>query len=138
MDLYPGLWAEKTILVESKFSAAHLGSGNVEVYATPSMVLHMEETALEAVDHLLGPGRATVGAFIGVKHLAPTPLGMKVKIRAELVKVEGRTLGFTVQAWDEVDKIGEAEHTRVVIDLDRFKAKLDVKKAQGETKGEQS
>ena len=138
MDLYPGITAEKTILVEAKFSAVHLGSGNVEVYATPSMVLHMEETALEAVDPLLGPGKATVGAFIGVKHLAPTPLGMKVRIRAELVKIEGRTLNFVIQAWDEVEKIGEAEHTRVVIDIDRFQSRLAAKKAQGSPKGEQS
>jgi len=96
----------------------------------------MEETALEAVDRLLGPGKATVGAFIGVKHLAPTPLGMRVRIRAELVKVEGRTLSFIVQAWDEAEKVGEAEHTRVVIDLERFRARLDSKKAAGKTKGE--
>ncbi len=137
MELHPGIAAEKTILVEPRFSAAHLGSGNVEVYATPSMVLHMEETALEAVDQLLGPGKATVGAYIGVKHLAPTPLGMKVRIRAELVKVEGRTLSFIVQAWDEVEKIGEAEHTRVVIDLERFRARLNTKKELG-GQGEQS
>lgn len=136
MDLHPGMTAEKSILVKAEFSAAHLGSGKVEVYATPSMVLHMEETALEAVDPHLGPGKATVGAFIGVKHLAPTPLGMKVRIRAELTKVEGRTLGFFVQAWDEVEKIGEAEHTRVVIDMDRFTAKLDMKKNVSGDKGE--
>lgn len=138
MDLHPGMTAEKSILVEAAHSAAQLGSGNVEVYATPSMVLHMEETALEAVDPHVGPGKATVGAFIGVKHLAPTPLGMKVRIRAELVKVEGRTLGFLVQAWDDVEKIGEAEHTRVVIDLDRFRSKLDAKKALSEGKREQA
>jgi predicted thioesterase len=63
---------------------------------------------------------------------------MKVRIRAELVKVEGRTLGFLVQAWDEVEKIGEAEHTRVVIDLDRFRSKLDAKKALSEGKREQA
>lgn len=138
MDLHPGITAEKTICVETKFSAAHLGSGNVEVYATPSMVLHMEETALEAVDPILGPGKATVGAFIAVKHLAPTPLGMEVRIRAELVKVEGRTLSFVIQAWDEVEKIGEAEHTRVVMDMDRFQSRLAAKKVQGSLKGEQS
>ena len=135
MELHPGMAAEKSILVKAEFSAAHLGSGNVEVYATPSMVLHMEETALEAVDPHLGPGKATVGAFIGVKHLAPTPLGMKVRIRAELTKVEGRTLVFCIQAWDEAEKIGEAEHTRVVIDMDRFRAKLDMKKRSSGGKG---
>lgn len=132
MELLPGIVSEKTIVVETRHIASHLGSGGVPVYATPSMVLHMEETSRDAVDHLLGPGRATVGAFIGVKHLAPTPLGMKVRIRSELVKVEGRTLTFKVEAWDEVEKIGEADHVRAIIDLDRFGEKIERKKSLAE------
>jgi predicted thioesterase len=129
MELHPGIIAEKTIVVEKKHIASHLGSGGVPVYATPSMILHMEETSREAVDHLLGPRQATVGAFIGAKHLAPTPLGMKVKIRSELVKIEGRMLSFKIEAWDEVEKVGEAEHLRAIIDLDRFEGKLEKKKS---------
>ena len=128
MEPQPGIVHEKTIIVEPKHIASHLGSGGVPVYTTPSMVLHMEETSREAVDHLLGPGRATVGAFMGVRHLAPTPLGMKVRIRSELVKVEGRMLTFKVEAWDEVEKIGEAEHVRAVIDLARFGEKIEKKR----------
>ena len=129
MELHPGIVSEKTIVVETRHIASHLGSGGVPVYATPSMVLHMEETSRDAVDHLLGPGRATVGAFIGAKHLAPTPLGMKVRIRSELLKAEGRMLTFRVEAWDEVEKIGEADHLRAIIDLDRFGEKIERKKA---------
>lgn len=129
MELHPGITAEKTIVVEKKHIASHLGSGGVPVYATPSMILHMEETSREAVDYLLGPRQATVGAFIGAKHLAPTPLGMKVKIRSELVKIEGRMLSFKIEAWDEVEKVGEAEHLRAIIDLDRFEGKLEKKKS---------
>lgn len=128
MEPQPGIVHEKTVIVEQKHIASHLGSGGVPVYATPSMVLHMEETSREAVDHLLGPGRATVGAFMGVRHLAPTPLGMKVRIRSELVKVEGRMLTFKVEAWDEVEKIGEAEHVRAAIDLARFGEKIEKKR----------
>jgi len=128
MEPQPGIVHEKTVIVEPKHIASHLGSGGVPVYATPSMVLHMEETSREAVDHLLGPGRATVGAFMGVRHLAPTPLGMKVRIRSELVKVEGRMLTFKVEAWDEVEKIGEAEHVRAAIDLARFGEKIEKKR----------
>jgi len=98
MELSPGLVAEKEIIVEDRFVAAHLGSGGVPSYSTPSMVLHMEETSRMAVDHLLGPDGATVGGYIAVKHLAPTPKGMCVRIRSELVKVEGRTLTFKVEA----------------------------------------
>ncbi len=129
MELLPGIVAEKIIVVETRHIASHLGSGGVPVYATPSMVLHMEETSRDAVDHLLGPGKATVGAFIGARHLAPTPLGMKVRIRSELVKVDGRMLSFRVEAWDEVEKIGEADHERVIIDLERFGEKIDRKKS---------
>jgi len=129
MELLPGIVAEKIIVVETRHIASHLGSGGVPVYATPSMVLHMEETSRDAVDHLLGSGKATVGAFIGARHLAPTPLGMKVRIRSELVKVDGRMLSFRVEAWDEVEKIGEADHERVIIDLERFGEKIDRKKS---------
>lgn len=129
MELQVGLVAEKQITVEEKFVASHLGSGGVPVYATPMMVLHMEETSLGAVEPLLGPDGATVGAYIAVRHLAPTPLGMKVKIRAELVKIDGRMLTFKVEAWDEVEKIGEADHVRAIISKARFGEKLEKKKA---------
>ncbi len=92
------------------------------------MVLHMEETSRQAVDHLLGPDGATVGAYIAVKHLAPTPKGMKVRIRSELVKVEGRLLTFKVEAWDEVEKVGEAEHVRAIISMAKFSERLEKKK----------
>lgn len=128
MELKPGLVAEKTVVVEERHVASHLGSGGVPVYATPTMVLHMEETSRAAVDHLLGPDGATVGAYIAAKHLAPTPLGMKVRIRAELVKVEGRMLTFKVEAWDEVEKVGEADHVRAIISMARFSEKLAQKK----------
>ncbi|SLM17916.1 conserved hypothetical protein [uncultured spirochete] len=128
MELNVGLVAEKEIVVEEKHVASHLGSGGVPVYATPSMVLHMEETSRQAVDHLLGPDGATVGAYIAVKHLAPTPKGMKVRIRSELVKVEGRLLTFKVEAWDEVEKVGEAEHVRAIISMAKFSERLEKKK----------
>jgi len=129
MELKPGIFAEKTIIVEERHVAAHLGSGGVPVYATPSMILHMEEASREAVDHLLGPRGATVGASISARHLAPTPVGMKVRVRSELVKVDGRLLTFKVEAWDEVEKIGEADHVRAIIDLDRFGVKIAQKEA---------
>jgi predicted thioesterase len=128
MELEVGLVAEKEITVEDKHVASHLGSGGGPVYATPTMVLHMEETSRQAVDHLLGPDGATVGAYIAVKHLAPTPKGMKVRIRSELVKVEGRLLTFKVEAWDEVEKVGEAEHVRAIISMAKFSERLEKKK----------
>jgi len=128
MELSVGLVAEKEIVVEDKHVASHLGSGGVPVYATPMMVLHMEETSRQAVDHLLGPDGATVGASMAVKHLAPTPKGMKVRIRSELVKIDGRMLTFRVEAWDEVEKVGEAEHVRAIISMAKFAERIEKKK----------
>ncbi|GAB6277488.1 MAG: hypothetical protein SAMD01599839_20280 [Rectinema sp.] len=128
MELKIGLVAEKEIVVEDRHVASHLGSGGVPVYATPTMVLHMEETSRQAVDHLLGPDGATVGAYMAVEHLAPTPKGMKVRIRSELVKVEGRLLTFKVEAWDEVEKVGEAEHVRAIISMAKFSERIEKKK----------
>jgi len=128
MELRVGLVAEKDIVVEDRHVASHLGSGGVPVYATPMMVLHMEETSRLAVDHLLGPDGATVGASMTVRHLAPTPKGMKVHIRAELVKIDGRMLTFKVQAWDEVEKVGEAEHVRAIISMAKFAERIEKKK----------
>ncbi len=128
MELKVGLVAEKDIVVEDRHVASHLGSGGVPVYATPMMVLHMEETSRLAVDHLLGSDGATVGASMAVRHLAPTPKGMKVRIRAELVKIDGRMLTFKVEAWDEVEKVGEAEHVRAIISMAKFAERIEKKK----------
>lgn len=129
-ELKPGIVGEKKIRVAEEHTARHLGSGGVPVYATPMLVLHLEEAALSAVDRLLGPGKATVGASIELRHLAPTPLGMNVTCRAELLSVDGRMLGFRLEAFDEVEKIGEGSHVRAVIDLERFSGKLAAKSAR--------
>jgi len=127
-ELKPGLVGEKSLIVEAKHTARHLGSGGVDVFATPAMVALMEEAALGAVDPLLPPGQLTVGSSLDVRHIAPTPLGMKVTARAELLAVDGRMLSFRVEAFDEREKIGEGTHVRAVIQLDRFSAKLAAKK----------
>lgn len=140
MPVEVGILKEKTFIVSREQSASHLGSGAIAVYATPALALHMEETCVEAVDRLLGEGLATVGASISVRHLAPTPVGMEVRIRAELVRIDGRSLHFRIDAYDEVEHIGEAEHERVVIDRDRFSRKAALKKslARGAHQGEKN
>ena len=125
-----GLTGRRELVVEERHTASHLGSGGVPVYATPMMVLAMEEAALSAVDHLLDDGQATVGVSLDVRHLAATPLGMRVVATAELVEVDGRMLTFRVEARDEAELIGEGTHVRAVVDLERFKAKLAKKAAE--------
>lgn len=125
--LTPGLRGEARLVVREEDTAQHLGSGNVAVLATPRMIALMENTSVKAVDHLLPPGQATVGGEVRVRHLAATPQGMEVTIRSELVEVEGRRLTFKVEAFDEREKIGEGTHIRFIIDLDRFREKVEAK-----------
>jgi len=100
-ELVPGLTGEVGMIVTEADTAAHWGSGLVPVLGTPAMVGLMEGAAVQALVGHLPPGRTSVGGRIDVRHLAPTPVGMRVRARAELLKVEGRRLVFRVEAWDE-------------------------------------
>lgn len=123
-----GLKAELKITVSEADTAARWGSGLVPVYSTPALVGLMEAAAVQALDGQLAAGQTTVGGHIDVHHLAATPLGMQVRARAELSAVEGRKLIFQVEAWDEVEKIGQAVHERFVVDTERFMARVGQKK----------
>jgi len=128
-EIVPGLVGQIEMVVHEENTARHLGSGNVAVLATPEMIRLMEKAAVAAVDHLLPDGYRTVGVEVNVRHLAATPLGMRVRAQAELVAVEGRKLTFRVEADDEAEKIGEGEHRRVIIDLERFKERVEAKRS---------
>ena len=128
--LSPGLKAEVRRKVTQDITASHLGSGNVEVLATPAMIALMEQAAVRVVDPLLPEGQKTVGVAVEVKHLAPTPVGMEVRTTAELIEVDGRKLLFKVEAHDEKEKVGEGLHRRVIIDVERFAARV-AEKAEG-------
>ncbi|MBC7242389.1 MAG: thioesterase family protein [Anaerolineae bacterium] len=127
-NLRPGLQAEYSLVVEQEHTARHLGSGGVDVLATPEMVRMMERAAVMAVDHLLPDGYRTVGVRVDVTHKAPTPLGMTVTARAELIAVDGRRLTFRVTAADEREVVGEGIHERAIIALDRFARKIEEKR----------
>ena len=123
----PGLVGQAQMVVREENTARHLGSGDVAVLATPEMIRLMERASVAAVDHLLPEGQRTVGVHVDVRHLAATPLGMRVNARAELVAVEGRRLTFRVEAFDEVEKVGEGQHQRVIIELGRFRERVEAK-----------
>ncbi|MBN1878249.1 MAG: thioesterase family protein [Anaerolineae bacterium] len=127
MTLKPGLVGESTHIVVEEDSAVTYGSGLAPVLSTPHLVALMENTAYEAVNPYLEAGQSTVGVHIDVQHLAPTPIGMEVCVRAELVEVDMPRLRFRVEAWDEVEKIGECEHERFVIDWERFLRRVERK-----------
>ena len=128
-DLLAGLTADLEHVVTDADTAAKWGSGLVPVFSTPALVGLMEGAAIKALDGHLPAGQTTVGSRIGVSHLAATPVGMKVFARAELIAVEGRKLVFKIQARDEVEPIGEAEHERFLIDEARFLGKVQSKKS---------
>ena len=121
-ELTPGLSAEFEHIVTDTDTASHWGSGALAVFSTPALVGLMESAAVIALRGHLAPGQTTVGGHIDVRHLAATPVGMKVRARAELTAVDGHRLTFKIQAWDEVELIGEAIHERFVTDEAKFVA----------------
>ncbi len=123
-ELTPGLRAEIEITVSEADTAARWGSGLVPVYSTPALVGLMESAAVAALTGHLPAGKTTVGGRIDIRHLAPTPVGMKVRAVAELNEIEGRKLVFKIEAWDEVEKAGEAIHERYIIDEAKFMARV--------------
>ena len=119
-ELEPGLCASTEILVGSRDTAHHVGSGKIKVLATPVMVMLLEEAALNSVEGLLPPGYQTAGTHLDVSHIAATPVGMRVTAHAELTEVAGRKLTFRVWAEDEIEPIGEGTHERIIVEVERF------------------
>ncbi len=114
-------------IVDANQAASHLGSGSLQVFATPAMVTFVERTCRQLIEPHLDEGQTSVGVAIAIRHLAPTPTGAEVRAHATILEVDGRFVHFEAQVWDEVELIGEAEHTRAVIDEDRFLKRVAAK-----------
>lgn len=125
--LEAGIKGTKKIMVTNENTAKTMGSGTLDVFATPAMIALMENTAYESVAAELEEGSGTVGTALNVKHVAATPVGMKVTCETELIKVDGRALTFSVKAFDEKGLIGEGEHERFIVFNEKFQAKADAK-----------
>lgn len=117
------------IVVTRDRLASSLGSGAVDVFATPYMIANMEYTSAKSVAEEIGEGNVTVGVVVDVKHIAATPEGMKVSFVSELTAIDGKMLTFKVEAFDEVSKIGEGVHTRAIVNKDKFETRTNAKKA---------
>ena len=122
--LEKGLTHTSTLVVKHENLAVALGSGDLEVLATPAMMALMENAAMLAVKDVLPDGSTTVGSQISSTHLKPTAEGKTVTATAILTEVDGRKLTFKVSASDENGVIGEGSHVRYIVDADRFMAKL--------------
>ena len=122
-----GIKGQRETIVTKENTAAGIGSGSLEVFSTPMMILLMEESCFMSVNDILEEGFTTVGTCVNVKHLSATPLGMKVVIKSELINVDGRALTFKVEAYDEKGLIGEGSHERFIVNNEKFQAKTDSK-----------
>lgn len=128
--LEKGIKGTEEVIVNESNTAKAMGSGTLCVFATPAMTALMEKTAWKSVAPFLEEGMGSVGTLLKVKHMAPTPLGMKVTCVSELIEVDGRRLVFEVKAMDECGVIGEGEHERFIVANEKFQAKADGKKNQ--------
>ena len=128
--LNPGIKGSASVAVTAANTAAAMGSGELNVFATPALAALVEKACWQSVAPELDPGCGTVGTKLELAHNAPTPVGMMVRCESELTAVDGRKLTFAVTAYDEAGPIGKGTHERFIIQNDKFLAK-----AQGKKKG---
>lgn len=126
LDLFIGRKGQAQTTVSNLNTAKSMGSGQLEVFATPAMVALMEEAAVNSLE--LPDGQSSVGTSLNIKHSAATPLGSKVFATAELIEIDRRRLVFSVEAFDEAGQIGAGKHERFVIDVEPFLTKTQNRK----------
>lgn len=123
-ELSRGVRGTQEETVSERNVARALGSGGLDVYATPCMITLMEYTAMESVKPFLSAGSSTVGTRIDIKHLAATPIGMRVRCETELIEIDRRRLVFLCRAFDETGLIGEGTQERFIVDNETFMEKV--------------
>lgn len=122
-----GIKGRVETVVNDTNTAKFVGSGSLDVFATPNMIGLMEQAAQASVAPYLEEGQGTVGTKLEVTHDAATPLGMKVWAETELIEIERRRLVFEVKAFDECGLIGQGRHERFIISNEKFLAKVNAK-----------
>jgi fluoroacetyl-CoA thioesterase len=127
LDLPAGLTGTAEMVVGEQHTAPRIGSGRIRVLATPVMINLIEAASLAAVEQSLPEHHQSLGTHLDVTHVAATPVGMRVRATAEVLRVEGRTIYFRVRAEDERELIGEGTHERVVVDVERFDKRVQDK-----------
>jgi predicted thioesterase len=128
----PGTKGRSALVVEGQHLANQFKDMVLPpVFATPMMILVMENAALNAVRAFLDADETALGTKIDVHHIAATPIGHRVHAEAEVVRVEGNHIEFRVAAWDEDEEIGRGTHERMVVDLKRMSTRLARKRRAG-------
>lgn len=123
-----GIKGSQEEIVTEEITAKHIGSGTVQVLATPMMIALMERTCRISVKPYLEEGQETVGTLVNVTHDSATPIGMKVWCDSELIGIDRRKLTFKVNVFDEKGQVGKGLHERFIIDVNKFQAKTESKK----------
>jgi fluoroacetyl-CoA thioesterase len=129
MELKPGATNTITVVVDESMTADRFGNTGVHVLATPMLVSYFELTAHQLAMRALEPGQGTVGFHVDIRHLAATPIGMRVTFRATLAERDRRRLVFRVEADDERERVGEGTHERFIVDMGRFMGRLAAKQS---------
>jgi predicted thioesterase len=126
-ELKPGARAEASETVNGQNTARFLGSGVLDVYATPAMIALREKAAVQTMASLLPEECSTVGINVNIKHAAASPVGANIRAEALLTGLDGRRLSFEVRAWDDKGLIGEGLHERFIIEKKKFMEKAEGK-----------
>ena len=129
-ELQVGRTATMERLVTPELTADRGGNPGAMVFSTPALVSLLEETAIRCVAPTLSEGQGTVGTHVDMRHLAATPIGMKVTARAEVTEIDGRRLVFKVEAHDEREPVAAGIHERFIItSMEKFLARAAEKAA---------
>ncbi len=128
--LKTGIKGRQELVVTQELTAKNMGSGVMDVFATPAMLALMEKTAFTSVAEYLNEGCGSVGTKVDIEHVASSPVGMKITCDSELIEIEGRKLVFKVEAYDEKGLIGKGTHERFIVENKKFQEKTDNKLAK--------
>jgi fluoroacetyl-CoA thioesterase len=127
--MLPGLNGKSEMVVGEEDLVSRLGDISVDVLSTPRLIQLLETAAIEAIQELVPPGQLSLGTEVKVRHLSPTPFGMRVVAHALLKEVDQNRLVFMVDAYDEKGKVAEGEHERILVPKERFLEKVEKKKS---------
>lgn len=127
--MVPGLIGKSEMVVREEDLVSKLGSIAVDVLSTPRLIQLLEAAAIQAIQEYMASDQLSLGTQVKIKHLSPTPLGMKVTAHALLKEVDNNRLFFLVDAYDEKDKVAEGEHERILVSKERFVQRVEKKRA---------
>jgi predicted thioesterase len=127
--MVPGLIGKSEMVVKKEDLVDRLGGVDVDALSTPRLIQLLEAAAIDAIQEYIPSDQLSLGAQVKIKHLSPTPLGMKVTAHALLKEVDKNRLFFLVDAYDERDRVAEGEHERILVSKERFLQKVEKKRA---------